>query len=108
MSKEEIQRVYKYFELSETLITLEKEIKNIITRSSGINMDYGCWLVGVVELEKQYDEHREKYYLYDDSERAYQQDNYFLWQKTQYEDDYYGCIYYPLEDKKYLKIDYSC
>ena len=108
MNKEETEMVYKYFELSNTLNILEKEIKNIITRSSDIDMDYGCWLVGVLELEKKYDEKRGEYYLCDGSEIAHQQNNYFLWQITRYEDDYFGCIYYPLEDKKYLKIEYSC
>ena len=107
MNREEIKKIYKYFELLKTVQVLEKEIKDIVAKDSDIDMDYGTWLVDVVEIEKQYDEKREEFYLEEQYERAYQQNNYFLWQKSQFEDDYYGCIYYPLEDKKYLKIEYS-
>lgn len=108
MNKEEIKKVYKYFKTLQTFQTLEKEINQIITKKSDIDMGYGTWLVGIVEFEKQYDEQREEYYLYDGKNRAYQQDNYYLWQITQYEDNYYGCIYYPLEKNKYLQIDFNC
>lgn len=107
MNEEEIEKVYKYFEIRKTVNSLEKEIKNIVAKNSDIDMDYGTWLVDVVELEKHYDENREEYYLYGERHLAYQQNNYFIWQVT-YEDNYYGCIYYPLENNKYLKIEYSC
>lgn len=108
MNKEEIEKVYKYFELSKTIETLEKEIKDIVAKNSDIDMDYGTWFTGVVELEKQYDENREEYYLYTERYLAYQQNNYFIWQVTEFEDSYHGCIYYPLEDNKYLEIRYDC
>jgi len=101
MSKEEIEKVYKYFELSKTVVALEKEIKNIVAKNSDIDMDWGTWLVDIVELETHYDENREEYYVYGETHIAYQQNNYFIWQVTHFEDNYYGCIYYPLEDNKY-------
>ena len=108
MNKEEIEIVYRYFAVFKMVLRLEKEIKQIIKRHSDIDMEWGYDLSNIVELEKQYNEKNKKYYLYDGNDIAYQQNNYFIWQHTQYEDNYYGCIYYPLEDNKYLKIEYSC
>lgn len=107
MNKKEIKKVYKYCELSKMVEELEKDIKQIIKRHSDIDIEF-AYISNIVELEKQFDEKIKIYYLYDGNDKAYQQDNYFIWQHTQYEDSFYGCIYYPLEDNKYLKIAYSC
>lgn len=106
MNKEEIEKVYKYFELLKEIESISKEIEKIITENSDVDM-YSAWFVNIVELEKYYDENREEYYLYDGEYNAYQQNNYFLWQVTEYEDSFYGCIYYPLENNKYLQINYG-
>ena len=107
MNKEEIKKIYKYFEISKMVEELEKDIKQIIKIHSDIDMEWGFNLSSIVELEKQYNEKSKKYYLFDGNDIAYQQDNYFIWQRAQY-DNFYGYIYYPLEDNKYLKIEYSC
>lgn len=108
LTKKEIKKVYKYCEISKMVEELEKDIKQIIKCHSDIDMEWGFNLSSIVELEKQYDEKIKKYYLFDGIDIAYQQENYFIWQRSQYEDNFYGCIYYPLKDNKYLKIEYSC
>lgn len=48
-------------------------------------------------------------YLKVDNSLYEEQDNFYIRQCTGYcEDDYYGVIFYPINDNKYLKINYSC
>ena len=101
------EKVEHYFELKKIMEQTEKEIKDFIESNSDLDLDY-TWIDEIVELPKKYDEKRQKYYLITNKYLAYEQNNYFIWQVTQFEDSYYGEIYYPLKNDKYLKISFSC
>lgn len=69
--------------------------------------DIGWTIEKIVEGEKVIED--DDNYLKVDGILYEEQDNIYIKQWTGYcEDDYYGVIFYPVQDNKYLKINYSC
>ena len=96
-----------YFALSNNLADLENEIKELIKKDSDLDDLEYAFFEKIVDLEEHYDEKKDRYYVRDEQHIAYKQNVYYIWQVTQFEDSYYGVIYYPLGKGKFLKISYS-
>ncbi|MDU1095115.1 MAG: hypothetical protein E7A11_14460 [Clostridium sp.] len=81
-----------------------KFIETLIEDMEGISWS----IVKIVEGEKVVED--DTNYLKVEEGNIYEeQDNFYIKQWTGYcEDDYYGVIYYPIKDNKYLEIRYSC
>lgn len=72
------------------------------------DMEGSDWTIEmIVEGERVID--NDTNYLEVDNSLYEEQDNFYIKQWTGYcGDDYYGVIFYPIKNNKYLKINYSC
>ena len=78
-----------------------------------IDLELGMWEIKrIVDIEK-IEENGKKYaYEIDSATNSrtgrcfHQQDNYYIWQMTQFEDCYYGNVLYPC-DGKWVLISYN-
>ena len=102
--EEDLKDIRKYLDLRNQYKELEKNLEKRLRDI--IDMKYGQEIIGIETHKIEIDKKGKEYIAFGKyNDKAYKQSSgRFVYQETVGEDDYWGYMFFPLEEDEYLRV----